>query len=605
MTIHVAAGTYYPDESTAGGDTNNRDATFPLINNLAIYGGYPSGGGTRDWKANVTILSGDIDQNDATSDTSGNSLHVVNSWNATLDGFTISGGNADGGGGCPADCGGGLYQYDGGLALSNAIFRANSAAKGGGMYFHDNTESVTLDNLLFEGNSATDGGGVYFSLFSGTLNNITFANNSATNGGAMYNYSYGATIYNSIFWGNSATSGAEVYNDNMTAMLSLDSVLLQGGCGGIVESGIATACNNILTIDPQFVNDAPGGDYRLQNCSPAIDAGDNTIVTAATDLGGNSRIVGGTVDMGAYENTVGACFIGDRVWNDSDGDGVQDAGESGLSGVTLELRNDLCNPGVDCPTTVSGADGTYAFSGIGAGSYIVAVTGGVPTGHVPSYDEDGGNDAQTSVTISTGHPAHATADFGYDLATFTLTLTQAGTGSGSMTSLPSGISCSTTCSATFDYGQSVTLTANAEPGSSFVSWSGDCIGSGDCELLGVTSDKNVGALFTLNTYAFSTAISGSGSVSGSTADGTYDHGTAITLVATPSADSIFAGWSPPTCVDGFNLLADTECTATFEPGAVAPADPQPIPTLSDWMRLLLIALIGGLVWGWRVRNTGG
>ena len=58
------------------------------------------------------------------------------------------------------------------------------------------------------------------------------------------------------------------------------------------------------------------------------------------------------------------------------------------------------------------------------------------------------------------------------------------------------------------------------------------------------------------------AGAGTGNVTGSTADGTYESGTAITLAATPTGTSIFAGWSPAaTCVNGFSLTTATTCTA--------------------------------------------
>lgn len=57
----------------------------------------------------------------------------------------------------------------------------------------------------------------------------------------------------------------------------------------------------ILTgIDPLFVN-PDSGDYRLQPCSPLINAGSNAYVLDSTDLDGLPRIRGGTVDIGAYE----------------------------------------------------------------------------------------------------------------------------------------------------------------------------------------------------------------------------------------------------------------------------------------------------------------
>ncbi len=64
----------------------------------------------------------------------------------------------------------------------------------------------------------------------------------------------------------------------------------------------------------------------------------------------------------------------------------------------------------------------------------------------------------------------------------TLTVTKVGTGTGTVTSSPSGISCGATCSAAFNSGLVVTLMASADAGSSFTGWSGDCAGSGVCQV---------------------------------------------------------------------------------------------------------------------------
>lgn len=111
--IWVAEGVYYPDEGT--GQTNDsRNSMFSLLDNVQIYGGFA---GTesllseRNISTNVTILSGDLEQNDTNGDgnsiaettadiVGNNAYHVVFGGDATtttiLDGFTITAGNADG-----------------------------------------------------------------------------------------------------------------------------------------------------------------------------------------------------------------------------------------------------------------------------------------------------------------------------------------------------------------------------------------------------------------------------------------------------------------------------------------------------------------------------
>ena len=102
--IWVAAGTYKPDyDPNSGFYTGDREATFQLVNGVALYGGFPSGGGCwddRDPKLLTTILSGDLLVNDVgvPNDPSkdDNSYHVVTGSgtdaSAVLDGVTITAG---------------------------------------------------------------------------------------------------------------------------------------------------------------------------------------------------------------------------------------------------------------------------------------------------------------------------------------------------------------------------------------------------------------------------------------------------------------------------------------------------------------------------------
>lgn len=75
-----------------------------------------------------------------------------------------------------------------------------------------------------------------------------------------------------------------------------------------------------------------------------------------------------------------------------------------------------------------------------------------------------------------------------------LTVIRAGSGSGTVTSSPSGINCGSTCSATFTSGAVVTLTATAASGSTFAGWNGACTGMGGCTV-SMTASRNVTATF--------------------------------------------------------------------------------------------------------------
>ena len=82
-------------------------------------------------------------------------------------------------------------------------------------------------------------------------------------------------------------------------------------------------------------------------------------------------------------------------------------------------------------------------------------------------------------------------------AAYTLTVSKTGTGSGTVSSSPTGISCGSSCSASYNSGTSVTLTAAPATGSLFTGWSGDCSGTGTTCTLSMTRNRSVGAKFDL------------------------------------------------------------------------------------------------------------
>jgi len=93
--------------------------------------------------------------------------------------------------------------------------------------------------------------------------------------------------------------------------------------------------------------------------------------------------------------------------------------------------------------------------------------------------------------------------------TFILTVAKAGTGSGTVTSSPSGINCGSTCITNFASGTSVTLTAAAASGSTFAGWSGACTGMATCTV-SMTAARSVTATINSSNAACSTPITFSG-----------------------------------------------------------------------------------------------
>lgn len=126
-----------------------------------------------------------------------------------------------------------------------------------------------------------------------------------------------------------------------------------------------------------------------------------------------------------------------------------------------------------------------------------------------------------------------------------------GTGSGTITSVPEGIDCGIVCSANFDFGETVVLSATPGVESSFISWSGACSGSNRCTIT-MTETKSVTATFSLNRYSLTVdrAGTGNGRVTsippgidcGNTCTADYDYDTKVSLSAIPTIGSIFTGW---------------------------------------------------------------
>jgi hypothetical protein len=419
--VWVAGGTYKPTTGT------DRSISFRMKNGVAIYGGFNGTEtllGQRNFTANVTILSGDLNGDDVVNSATNIANNGENSYqvfanvfsagdpltaSAVLDGFTIRGGRTLISSIGSNISGGGMYNVDASPTLRNLIFFGNVAESGGGGLMNTLNCSPTLTNVLFDRNfSQRDGGGMFnFTGASPVMNNVTFNGNYCFgSGGAIFNSRSSPVATNCHFDNNFATVGGAVFCFEETASftnctftnngtfrdaggLYFESSLVEfknclfygqrgGQYGGALynrssnvsltnctmvnnESGVRnqasvyrssgimfiTGTNPVVSLkncvlwnnqslfndatpvisysniqggwtgtgnsslDPIFanINTPAGPDIRygtaddglaLQSCSPGINAGDNTGLTA-TDLVGNARIFGSMVDMGAYE----------------------------------------------------------------------------------------------------------------------------------------------------------------------------------------------------------------------------------------------------------------------------------------------------------------
>jgi pullulanase len=148
-----------------------------------------------------------------------------------------------------------------------------------------------------------------------------------------------------------------------------------------------------------------------------------------------------------------------------------------------------------------------------------------------------------------------------------ITVGRTGNGIGQVQSDLAGITCGSTCSATYAYSTTVTLTATPNSFSNFDGWSGACSGTGACTVV-TTQTNHVTATFSLKTYSLTTATdgAGSGAVDLDPAGGTYDHDTVVTATASAATGSTFAGWSGACGGVGECTVTMTEAksvTATF------------------------------------------
>lgn len=327
--VWVAAGTY--DVSTGPypmvGGTLPMNKTLLLKENVGIYGGFngtESARSQRDWNANPTIITG-----------ANSSYHVVTGANETIvDGFTIRDGIADDGSDISTCSGAGIYNSvdtgymqvtisncsfinntvsDAGVGaaiynyhtvavISNCFFYSNqSDYYAGAIYNGNNNISIPtiIENCIFINNSGAYGGTIviYGTTTNATIRNCTFTQNTGSDG-IVYAQEAAVTLVNSILHNNTYTSPSTLYE-------------FSGGTITASYSCIEGESNPGLNIidsnsnDPQFIGGALSSPNYVKlggtsATNESIDSG-SAASAPARDFEGNSRPIGGGVDIGAFE----------------------------------------------------------------------------------------------------------------------------------------------------------------------------------------------------------------------------------------------------------------------------------------------------------------
>ena len=330
------------DSANSGGGIANSRGAMLTVSNSTITGNSTrssGNGGGIDNTGTLTVSNSTITGNLARSGGGISNSGTLTVSNSTLNGnsatFSIYGGTGDGGsisntgtvlvsnstlsGNSAANNGGGISNT-GTLTVSNSTLTGNSAANSGGGINNSSFKStLEVSNSTLSGNSAANNGGGIFNdgtIFligdpnnaTVTINNSTLTLNQAADGGGVFNLAPGsARVRNTIIASN--LKSADGLNPDVAGRFTSDGYNLIGD--GTGSSGFAATGDIVGTstdpIDPRLgplsANGGPTQTHALLEDSPAIDAGDPTLLDTDpnTDQRGFPRVSGERADIGAFE----------------------------------------------------------------------------------------------------------------------------------------------------------------------------------------------------------------------------------------------------------------------------------------------------------------
>jgi hypothetical protein len=326
--IWVANGIYKPTSGT------NRAATFEFPNGVKMYGGFAGGETTivgRNFATNETILSGDIGAA-SIADNSYNIMTMIGLTSTCLiDGFTMSGGNANVGN-AQTSAGGAIYMIDG--ANANVTF--------GNMKFVDNYAIYggAISIVIFT-NSASSGAQPYFT-------NCNFSNDSATFGGAVYmqmsngtNSTINSNFLNCIFNGNkssNSTAGVNMNNASINGRIKCNmdqctfSNNISGGfIGAVYYNSSATIGGNKMIVKNSIFNNNIGTNAGGGLCCNFNNSSDSCIVDACRFIDNIATSPNGFYGSGgAMQLSSGKHLITNTTFINNKAKGTSDDGGGGI-----------------------------------------------------------------------------------------------------------------------------------------------------------------------------------------------------------------------------------------------------------------------------------
>jgi hypothetical protein len=307
---------------------------FTITNGFSQFtspsGNFASGGGIFVSNASPTITSNIITKNkgcdgDGISITQGSPLIQGNTITLNVQ-AACSGGNGGGGIGILGAStsqilgntianninfasGGGISMNGAGTPLiqNNTISGNSGGNSGGGIAMINSSAPQIIQNVIIA-NQASQGGGVFWEVPAESpgiflLNNTILDNNASEGSEIDAGVFAGQALENNIIVGQSGTAAVYCANINnvVPPVFTTNDVFNSNGSAYGSSCGTATGTGGNISVDPLFVNPS-AGNFHLQPGSPAINAGTTGVAQLpATDFAGNSRIVGTTIDLGAYE----------------------------------------------------------------------------------------------------------------------------------------------------------------------------------------------------------------------------------------------------------------------------------------------------------------